>query len=123
MKQFLNAESFYIEGNDKKKLDCFFVPTPKIEKKTAVLKMIKGDEPPIMIMLNKNSCYFEQEAFASVVKFYLNLGINVVSMNYRGYGESKGYPWITDIEQDGENLVKFVRDKYKPKKLVKFNHL
>lgn len=59
---------------------------------------MKTNEPPIMIMLNKNSCYFEQEAFASLVKFYLNLGINVVSMNYRGYGVSEGYPWITDIE-------------------------
>lgn len=39
-------------------------------------------------------------------------------MNYRGYGDSEGIPWIKDIEEDGENFVRYVREKYKPKKLV-----
>lgn len=34
----------------------------------------------------------------SLVRFYRGLGIGVVSMNIRGYGDSEGKPRIEDIE-------------------------
>lgn len=68
-------------------------------------------------MFNKNSSYYELEAFATLVSFYKNNGISVVSMNYRGYSESQGIPWIQSMEDDVEILARYVREKYKPKKL------
>lgn len=44
--------------------------------------------------------------------------VNLFLWNYRGYGESEGFPHTLDILLDAESVVDFVHAELKPQKLV-----
>ena len=48
---------------------------------------------------------------AYYLKYFLNKQINVVVWNYRGYRRTKGDPSSEACEQDGEQIVHFVKKK------------
>lgn len=47
------------------------------------------------------------------IDFYTRKNINMFLWNYRGYGESKGFPNTNALLKDGEFLVDFINDTLK----------
>lgn len=67
-----------------------------------------------MIFFNGNMQLYENNLydFQSTGK---NLDVNMLVFNYRGVGDSKGYPWKTDdLIADGEACVKYLLSKGVP---------
>jgi pimeloyl-ACP methyl ester carboxylesterase len=59
------------------------------------------------------SCYNEQ-----LLNFYLKKGITIVLWNYRGYGRSYGSPTMENMAQDGQNILRMIKKRLKPSKLM-----
>lgn len=67
---------------------------------------------------NPNAGYYEYMYYESEwIEYYTKRDINLFMWNYRGYGESEGYPSTNKLQRDAEFLVDFMRDQLKVKVL------
>lgn len=67
-----------------------------------------------MLFCNPNACYYEYLQYQTEwLDYYVNMGVNVVIWNYRGYGRSQGGRKIGPqaIMKDGEKVFQYVKSK------------
>lgn len=67
---------------------------------------------PTIIYCNPNALNYEQMVnypHNFWLKYFMNLGCNVVIWNYRGYGCAKGTPSPKTLQEDGQALYEYVR--------------
>ena len=63
-----------------------------------------------MLICNPNAGYYEFIYFQSDwLEFYLSRGIHVFLWNYRGFGNSTGYPSIENIISDGKLIIEYLK--------------
>jgi len=68
---------------------------------------------PTMLFCNPNACYYEYLNFQTEwLDYYVNLGINLVIWNYRGYGRSQGRRTLgpTSNMKDGLKIFEFMKN-------------
>ena len=67
---------------------------------------------PTFILCNPNAMFYQymvNQPHAYYLRFFLNKNINVLVWNYRGYGLSTGTPTPSNIRQDGDQLLRYLR--------------
>ena len=74
----------------------------------------------LVIFCCPNASYYEYalDGHADWIKFYHGQNFDILLWNYRGYGRSEGYPTPAGLCSDGEDVMKYVRDKLKPRFLI-----
>lgn len=78
--------------------------------KDSISCVCKNNDKPTIILWNPNALWYEQMVnypHNFWLKYFMNLGNNVVVWNYRGYGSNKGSPTPYNIKRDGEAVVNF----------------
>ena len=74
---------------------------------------------PTIIICFPNGGFIEYFYFqCEWVNFYLELGINVLLWNYRGYYRSKGTPTSQNILEDSEKVWSFLKNKLEVQGLI-----
>jgi hypothetical protein len=72
-----------------------------------------------VLLCSPNAGFYEFTYFQSDwLEFYLSRDINVILWNYRGYGLSKGSPFIRDLVKDGVCILKYYKEKYSLNKII-----
>ena len=67
----------------------------------------------LMIVCCRGDYPYELFAFYDKwIENYLNYGIDVLLWNYRGYGESGGFPTMNNIKSDCERVLDFIKGEY-----------
>ena len=67
----------------------------------------------LMIICCRGDYPYELFAFYDKwIEHYLNYGIDVLLWNYRGYGESGGFPTMNNIRSDCERVLDFIKGEY-----------
>ncbi|KAM3127781.1 hypothetical protein pb186bvf_020110 [Paramecium bursaria] len=74
---------------------------------------------PTVLFCQPNAGYYEYMMYESEwIDFYTRKNVNMFLWNYRGYGESKGFPNTNALLKDGEFLVDFINDTLKAQTLL-----
>jgi len=95
-----NGVQAWIACDDGVKLDSMFIPA-----RTA---RFSSDKRTVLVC-NPNCGMYEYSLLqCQWVKFYTNLGFNVMLFNYRGYGRSEGWPSPDRLCKDGENILEYL---------------
>lgn len=97
----------------KSELDCmFFTATCEPLQTKGKEQLAKYKSAPTFILCNPNAMFYQymvNQPHAYYLRFFLNKDINVLVWNYRGYGLSSGSPTPTNIKQDGESILRYMR--------------
>lgn len=56
--------------------------------------------------------------YVDIASIFLQTGINLICVDYRGYGKSSGYPTITSIIDDAHDIFEFVRKRIRQGKEI-----
>ncbi len=56
--------------------------------------------------------------YVDIASIFLRTGINLISVDYRGYGKSSGYPTITSMIDDAHDIFEFVRKRIRQEKEI-----
>ncbi|MBI1837667.1 MAG: alpha/beta fold hydrolase [Flavobacteriia bacterium] len=56
--------------------------------------------------------------YINLIKPIIKCGIQVIMVDFRGYGNSSGKPTHLNIKADGEKLLSFLLDKFKMNKII-----
>ena len=102
------AENIQIKSNDNYILDAMYLPAEEEEPGINT----EPEYGPTVIICCPSDGYYEYaiETQDYWIEFYKNNGINILFWNYRGYGRSQGYPNPKNILEDGESVLKYLRD-------------
>lgn len=68
---------------------------------------------PTIIICNPNGLFYQDFVSGKnlpEIKLFLNLKINVMTWNYRGYGLTKGTTSPSNIKSDAEEILNFVKN-------------
>lgn len=102
-----------IKSFDGTLLDCFL-----ILGQTQHSQHQDPDIGPTVLFCNPNAGYYEYMYYESEwIEYYSKRDVNLMMWNYRGYGDSEGYPSTAKLQKDAEFLVDFMRDQLKVKLL------
>lgn len=101
---------------DKVKIDAMFFPASTEKTLTASELEETALKPaylnmPTIIMCNPNAFFYQHmvsQPNAYWLNFFLKKGMNVMGWNYRGYGETPGYPTPYNIKTDAESVLFFL---------------
>ena len=104
-------EKIYINTNIKNKND---EEKNKEEQKEEIINQREENNKKTAILICNKSLYpFELFAYYDKwIEYYLSYGINVVLYNYRGYGESKGFSTISNLQTDAEQIIEYIKKNY-----------
>ena len=114
-----NGEQIWLTASDGCKLDAMIIHKPS-DSSSNVIHDNNNEMGPTVIFCNPNAGYYEysydlQEQW---MDFYTTRGLNVMLWNYRGYGRSQGRPVPKKILEDGECVVRYLREERKVQKLI-----
>jgi pimeloyl-ACP methyl ester carboxylesterase len=56
--------------------------------------------------------------YVDIASIFLQTGINLICVDYRGYGKSSGYPTITSMIDDAHDIFEFVRNRIQQEKEI-----
>jgi alpha/beta superfamily hydrolase len=109
---------FWVKSHDGSvNIDSMFFPCTGERVRTAEeIKTSKDSWPeylekPTILICNPNALFYHHMVNAPNafwLKFFLEMGINVMAWNYRGYGNTKGTPTPYNIKLDGESMLDFM---------------
>lgn len=89
-------QQIWVESADKTRIDCIYLPNEDATK-------------PVVLLLNPNAGFFEFAYYQNDwIEFYMNRGLNIMMMNYRGYGRTQGAPTPDTLKVDGEAVVDYL---------------
>lgn len=109
LERMYGAENQLLTTPDGNKINCFFLPATHQYFKRFGHHIYA---PCTMIVCNPNLGFAEGQIYNSEwPNFYLDYGINVVLWNYRGYGQSTGFPSPGRNRRDVELVFSFARNK------------
>lgn len=92
-----SCEQIWVTSNNAK-IDCLYLNS--------------SSDGPTILFCNPNAGFYEFAFYQSEwFEFYYRRGINVMYWNYRGFGRSQGKPSIRQTCKDGEEIIKFLREK------------
>jgi hypothetical protein len=73
----------------------------------------------LVIMCQPNAAVYELLCYETkILNFYLLNGLTVVLWNYQGYGRSGGAPTMQNMVEDGKRVLRYVKERLKPKKVA-----
>ncbi len=104
----LHVEEVWLTAEDGVKLNAWFVPEPKSPK---VLLWFHGNAENIGYGLGQ-------------LKAFTVLGVNLLAVDYRGYGKSEGSPDEAGVYRDAEAAYRFVvgQKRFDPKNVILYGH-
>jgi hypothetical protein len=75
-------------------------------------------EKSVMIICGPNGITLEIFAYCNRwIDYYIDCGMSVFIWNYRGYGDSTGFPEFENIRKDSESVANLLKDFYKYDKI------
>lgn len=120
-----NAEQFKVpldpqNPDDKKGIDCLLIKSSNCSgalRTSGLNEEINIDNKEksesVMLICNRSSTPYELLTYHEKwLECYLSYDINVVLWNYRGYGESNGFPTIKNIQLDARKVVNYLKANY-----------
>jgi hypothetical protein len=79
----------------------------------SIIQNQSSSSSTLMIVCCRGDYPYELFAFYDKwIENYLNYGIDVLLWNYRGYGESGGFPTMNNIKSDCERVLDFIKGEY-----------
>jgi fermentation-respiration switch protein FrsA (DUF1100 family) len=73
----------------------------------------------VILICQPNAALYELSCYDSEkINFYLKKGLTIVFWNYRGYGRSFGSPTLSNMASDAQSILKMIKKRLKPSKLV-----
>jgi uncharacterized protein len=103
-----DVEELWLLTHDGVKINAYFLPNPA--------------SPQVLIWLHGNAenigfCLAQQRAVAAT-------GINILSVDYRGYGKSEGKPGETGVYQDADAAYEYLTNqrRFRPEDIFVFGH-
>ena len=79
----------------------------------SIIQHQSSSSSTLMIVCCRGDYPYELFAFYDKwIENYLNYGIDVLLWNYRGYGESGGFPTMNNIKSDCERVLDFIKGEY-----------
>ncbi|PRP86793.1 UTP20, small subunit (SSU) processome component [Planoprotostelium fungivorum] len=95
------AESVTIRTHDGIDLDGIIFRHPRMDR-------LEPQEQKWLLWFNPNAALYEDE-FPFLIRYALDLGVSVLSFNYRGVGRSQGYAATCyDLVNDGKGAVNYL---------------
>lgn len=70
----------------------------------------------VVLFFHGNSGNISNRSY--IIDICKNFKLNLLLVDYRGYGKSDGKPRIGHLPKDGQAAYKFIRTKFKPEKIV-----
>jgi len=95
----LDFENIYIETKDKISVHAWFVKTNEEYSNAATIIYFHGNAANIGHRLG------------NVSEFVSNLNVNVLMLEYRGYGNSEGYPSEHGLRLDAEAALNYIKSR------------
>ena len=83
------------------------------QKDEKIIQREENNKKTAILICNKSLYPYELSAYYDKwIEYYLSWGINVVLYNYRGYGESKGFSTISNMQTDAEQIIEYIKKNY-----------
>ena len=83
------------------------------QKEEKIIQREENNKKTVILICNKSLYPYELSAYYDKwIEYYLSWGINVVLYNYRGYGESKGFSTISNMQTDAEQIIEYIKKNY-----------
>ena len=79
-------------------------------------RWVENGSEDVLFYLHGNSGNIDHRSYA--VEFAELLGVDLVLMDYRGYGKSKGTPTIENMRQDSDLVMDVILDKYRKENVI-----
>jgi len=111
----LNSERIKVESTDNTILDGIIIHCgePNYNSSMPNNEENNAQSRSLVIFFNPNAGFYEFAADYQIhwIKFYQRLGFDILFWNYRGYGESNGWPNPCALIQDGEVILKYAKTR------------
>jgi len=114
----LAYEEVSLNAHDGTYLASWFLPAVKKTDTKSSIQPNKDDESPIVLFLHGNAENISTHIGS--VYWLPEEGVNVFLLDYRGYGNSQGEPYIPAIFQDVEASLIWLRARYPNKRIYIF---
>ncbi len=120
LERLYHGEQLWIETADNKRLDAMLITKQESSARDATGNSSQTDLGTTVVFCNPNAGYYEysHDFQDQWVEFYTSRGLSLFLWNYRGYGRSQGSPSAQAVMEDGERVLKYLREERGVRRVV-----